>query len=77
VVFFLGDHAAEDLGGGWVVGFEILGQIGLDSGVFLFLRDGEGEDFFFGEAVEGAHGKDRCQVSGFRCQGRGTVPVKL
>ena len=55
VLILLADHAVEDFGRGRVVGFEILGEIGVDASVLLFLRNGESEDFLFGKGVEGTH----------------------
>ena len=55
MVFFFSDHRAEDVGSRWIIRFEVLGQVGVDPGVFLFLRDGEGQDFLFAEAIEGTH----------------------
>lgn len=66
VLDFLGAHAVENFGGGGVVGAEARGDVGVDSGVFFFRGDGDGEDFLFGEVDEafGHWGSEKVEGAG-------------
>ena len=46
-----------------VILLEAIGEIVVDAGVFLLQRNGQREDFLFGERIKGAH-----RLSGFLLQ---------
>src|SRR5271155_3766151 len=45
-------HAFEDQGSGGVGVAQGIGKFAVDAAVFLFVRDGEGQDLFFGQILE-------------------------
>ena len=48
-------HGAEFFGLFGIIGLQAVGEILVDAGVFLFQRNGQREDFLFGQAVECFH----------------------
>ena len=70
VLVLLMRHVGEDVGGVGVIVSQALGEVAVDAAVLLLVADGEGEDFAFGQGVEGSHALYmRClPVFGKSCQ---------
>jgi hypothetical protein len=49
-------HFFEHVCGGGIVCFQMLGKVAINSGVFLFEGNRQGEDLLFAQAFEGSHG---------------------
>ena len=62
VAVFFAAHGAEFDGLFGIIFLQAVGKILVDAGVLFFQRDGEREDFLFGEAVECFHKKIIFQV---------------
>jgi hypothetical protein len=55
VTILFATHDAEFGGLFGIILMQAVGEILVDARILLFEGDGEGEDFLFGEAVEGFH----------------------
>ena len=56
VPVFLTAHLVQDRRRGRVVGFEALGEVALNSGIFFFERDGQRQNHLLAQALKGSHG---------------------
>lgn len=57
MLVFLLRHLLEHFGAGGIVVLKFIGVVRIDAPILLFIRDGESEDFAFGEFGEIPHGR--------------------